>query len=128
MLLQESFGVATHYLADYFCRVHNNINGKKHPEGIAHIFYEQKMLLKVSRETIERLSKEAEDKVSENLKFINKNSLSTFLIKKHRKYLKNASKLYFHDNEKKRNILDISNTLEIILTVCSYIISSIIVV
>ena len=39
--------------------------------------------------------------------------------------MKEAKKLYLHDNEKKRNIIDVSYALEVILTVCSYIINSI---
>ena len=50
--IAKELGVATHYLADYFCRVHNDINGKKHYEGIKHIMYEQKMVSKIKKDEI----------------------------------------------------------------------------
>ena len=121
----KELGVATHYLADYFCRVHNDINGKKHSEGIKHIIYEQKMVSKIKKDEIELLAMKAIEKIDINLKFINENSLSVYIDKKHARYIKEARKLYLHDNEKRRNILDVSYALEIILTVCSYIINSI---
>ena len=121
----KELGVATHYLADYFCRVHNDINGKKHSEGIRHIIYEQKMVSKIKKDEIELLAIEAIEKIDNNLKFIDTNSLSTLIAKRHTRYMKEAKKLYLHDNEKKRNIIDVSYALEVILTVCSYIINSI---
>lgn len=121
----KELGVATHYLADYFCRVHNDINGKKHDEGIKHIIYEQKMVSKIKKEEIEVLVMKAIEKIESNLKFINDNSIGLFVDKVHMRYMKEAKKLYLHDNERKRNILDISYSLEIILTICSYIVSSI---
>lgn len=121
----KELGVATHYLADYFCRVHNDINGKKHCEGIKHIMYEQKMVSKIKKDEIEILSMEAIKKIDNNLKFINANSLSMFITKRHARYMKEAKKLYLHDNERRKNILDVSYASEITLTVCSYIINSI---
>lgn len=121
----KELGVATHYLADYFCRVHNDINGKKHYEGIKHIMYEQKMVSKIKKDEIEILSMEAIKKIDNNLKFINANSLSMFITKRHARYMKEAKKLYLHDNERRKNILDVSYASEITLTVCSYIINSI---
>ena len=121
----RELGVATHYLADYFCRVHNNVNNRKHPKGIPHIIYEQRMLHNINCKKIDELMKNVENKIEDNIKFIYKNSLDMFLQKKHRRYMKEARKLYLYDNERRRNILDISYAIEIILTVCSYIINSI---
>lgn len=124
----REMGVATHYLADYFCRVHNDINGRKHDEGIQHIIYEQKMVSKIKYNQIKFIEKEIENKIPDNIKYIEKNSLNQFIIKKHKRYMKEVRKMYLYENNKKRYVLDIGYALEMILTACSYIVSSIIVV
>lgn len=122
----KELGVATHYLADYFCRVHNDINKKKHAEGIRHIIYEQKMLSKIKYDKINLIKQEIENRIPNNLEFIRKNSLSIFIVKKHKKYMREAGKAYLYDEMGKRYTLDVTYALEIILTVSSYIINEII--
>ena len=37
----RELGVIMHYITDFFCRVHNDINGIKHNESFSHVLYEQ---------------------------------------------------------------------------------------
>ena len=34
----RELGVVLHYISDYFCRVHNDVNGIKHPQNFRHIW------------------------------------------------------------------------------------------
>ena len=38
----RELGVIMHYITDFFCRVHNDINGIKHSENFRHVLYEQR--------------------------------------------------------------------------------------
>ena len=43
MAFSRELGVILHYVADYFCRMHNNIGGVPHPRRRRHIHYERKL-------------------------------------------------------------------------------------
>ncbi len=118
----RELGVATHYLADYFCRVHNDINGIKHNEHFGHVIYEQKLYRKTKQQELDIMREEILNHIDSELTMIKKYSIREYILTKHRKYMKEAGKLFLYNNTKRRYELDTRYALEMILVIGSYII------
>lgn len=119
----RELGVCLHYLADYFCRVHNDINGIKHNEGVIHISYERKLNKKLNIEDLEAIREAVLLKLDDDIKFINKFSVYDFIVLKHRKYMKEAGKLFLYNNISRRYEIDLRFAMECMIVVASYILS-----
>ena len=91
----RELGVIMHYVTDYFCRVHNDINGIKHSENLRHIIYEQKFQRTLEEYELEILREKNLNNEDEAIKRINNTSLKMYLMYKHNKYMKEARQIIF---------------------------------
>lgn len=121
----RELGVVLHYIMDYFCRVHNDINGIKHPKNIKHIWYEQGLQRTIKKYELEALREEVTNDLDYDIKKIDMISFKDYIIYKHNKYMKEAGKMYIHDNKKKRKKTDIVYSYKMDLLVASYIVKKI---
>ena len=123
--MQESCGVILHYIADYFCRVHNDVNGKRHLKNMKHIWYEKRLHRAIKKYELESLREEVTNDLEYDIKKIDMISFSDYIIYKHNRYMKDAGKLFLHDNSKKRLQIDIKYSYKMELLIASYIIKKI---
>ena len=121
----RELGVILHYIADYFCRVHNDINGKKHLKNMKHIWYEKKLHKVIKKYELESLREEVANDLEYDLKKIDMLSFEDYVIYKHNRYMKDAGKLFLHDNSKKRMQVDVKYSYKMELLIASYIIKKI---
>lgn len=119
----RELGVIMHYISDYFCRVHNDINGVKHSENFRHVIYEQKFHRNLEVYELEMLREKNLSNEDEALKRMNNTSLKMYLIYKHNKYMKEAGKLYFYNNLEKKRLIDLQYSFCTSIEVASYIVS-----
>lgn len=120
----RELGVIMHYIADYFCRVHNDINGVKHSENFRHVMYEQKFHRNLEVYELEMLREKNLNNEDEALKRINNTSLKMYLIYKHNKYMKEAGKLYFYNNLEKKRLIDLQYSFCTSIEVASHIVGN----
>lgn len=121
----RELGVIMHYISDFFCRVHNDINGIRHSENISHIIYEQRFERKLENYELDILREKNllhEDVV---LRKIYNTSLKQYLLIRHNKYMREAGKLFFYNNIEKRRKLDMEYSFCTSLCVASYIVGKI---
>lgn len=118
----RELGVATHYIADYFCRVHNDINGIKHNEHLGHVIYEQKLYKKTKMQYLDEIREETINRIDSELIIIKNTSIKEYIIANHRKYMREARKLFLYNNVKKRYMIDTKYAMKMILIVTSYIV------
>ena len=121
----RELGVILHYIADYFCRVHNNVNGKKHLKNMKHIWYEKSLHKVIKKYELEHLREDATNDLEYDLKKIDMISFEDYIIYKHNRYMKDAGKLYLHDNNKRRKQTDIKYSYKMELLIASYIVKKI---
>lgn len=121
----RELGVVSHYLADYFCRVHNDINGIKHNENFGHILYEQKLARKTKQQELNAIREEILNRIDRELINIEKTSIKSYIVTKHRKYMCEAGKLFLYNNTRKRYMLDIRYAMEMIIVIGTYIFQNI---
>ena len=119
----RELGVIMHYITDYFCRVHNDINGIKHSENFRHVMYEQKFHRNLVVYELEMLREKNLNNEDEALKRMNSTSLKMYLIYKHNKYMKEAGKLYFYNNLEKKRLIDLQYSFCTSIEVASYIVN-----
>ena len=122
----RELGVILHYIADYFCRVHNDINGLKHLKNLKHIRYEKSWQRQVKKYKLETLKDEVVKDLDYDLKKIDMISFEDFIVYKHNKYMREAGKMYVKDNNTKRKDTDIKYSYKMELIVASYIVKKII--
>ena len=121
----RELGVVLHYMTDFFCMVHNDVNGKKHPTNYKHIAYEQSFQNKLKSFELDEVREKVANSFYDELKRINNTSLRSYIIYKHNKYMKEIGKSYlYNSNNKKRNI-DINYSLGMPMIIASYIIDTI---
>lgn len=121
----RELGVVLHYMTDFFCMVHNDVNGKKHPTNYKHIAYEQSFQNKLKSFELDEVREKVANSFYDELKRINNTSLKSYIIYKHNKYMKEIGKSYlYNSNNKKRNI-DINYSLGMPMIIASYIIDTI---
>ena len=121
----RELGVVLHYMTDFFCMVHNDVNGKKHPTNYKHIAYEQSFQNKLKSFELDEVREKIANSFYDELKRINNTSLKSYIIYKHNKYMKEIGKSYlYNSNNKKRNI-DINYSLGMPMIIASYIIDTI---
>lgn len=118
----RELGVIMHYITDYFCRVHNNINGIAHPEKLKHIVYEQRFQKSLETYELEILREKNLLKEEEAIERIRNTSLKMYLLHEHNKYMKEAGKLYFYDNLEKKRLIDMKYSFCTSLDLASYVI------
>lgn len=121
----RELGVILHYIADYFCRVHNDINGQKHLKRFKHIWYEQRLHKVIKKYELEALREEVTNDLDYDLKKIDMISFKDYIIYKHNRYMRDAGKMYVYDNNKRRRQTDIKYSYKMELLVASYIIKKI---
>lgn len=121
----RELGVILHYIADYFCRVHNNVNGQKHDRHLKHIWYEKKLHKEIKKYELEKLREEVTNDLEYDTKKIDMISFKDYIVYKHNKYMKDAGKMYVYDNNKKRKQTDIKYSYKMELLMASYIIKKI---
>lgn len=119
----RELGVIMHYVTDYFCRVHNDINGIKHSENFRHIIYEQNFQKNLEIYELEILREKNLYNEDEAIKRINNTSLKMYLIYKHNKYMKEAGKLFFYNNIEKKRQIDMQYSFCTSIEVASYIVN-----
>ena len=121
----RELGVVLHYMTDFFCMVHNDVNGKKHPTNYKHIAYEQSFQNKLKSFELDEVREKIANSFYDELKRINNTSLKSYIVYKHNKYMKEIGKSYlYNSNNKKRNI-DINYSLGMPMIIASYIIDTI---
>lgn len=121
----RELGVVLHYMTDFFCMVHNDVNGKKHPTNYKHIAYEQSFQNKLKSFELDEVREKVANSFYDELKRINNTSLKSYIVYKHNKYMKEIGKSYlYNSNNKKRNI-DINYSLGMPMIIASYIIDTI---
>ncbi len=118
----RELGVIMHYITDYFCRMHNDINGIKHSESFSHILYEHRFQRNLEIYELEVLREKNLINEEEAIERINKTSLKMYLTYKHNKYIKEAKKLFFYDNNEKKRQIDLQYSFCTSIEVASYII------
>ena len=111
-----------HYITDFFCRVHNDINGIKHSENFRHVLYEQRFQKVLEEYELDVLREKTLLVEDEEIKKIETMSLKNYLIYRHNKYMKEAGKLYFYDSTEKIRQIDMRYSFGISLIVASYIV------
>ncbi len=121
----RELGVILHYIADYFCIVHNDVNGQKHPKNIKHILYEQSLKRFVKKYKLDELRKEVTNDLDYDLKKIDMISFEDYIIYEHNRYMKEAGKLYMYNNEQKKKQNDVKFSYKMELLISSYIIKKI---
>lgn len=118
----RELGVALHYVADYFCKVHNDINGIKHNEGFMHVVYEQRLHNSIKLSDVEVIREEVVARIEQEMEKIDKVTLCKYIAIKNRKYIKEAGKLFFYDNASKHYMIDLKYSLEMVLLVASHVV------
>ena len=118
----RELGVIMHYITDYFCRVHNDINGIKHSESFSHVLYEQNFHRNLEVYELDNLREKNLSNEEEDMKRINNSSLKMFLAYKHNKYMKEAGKLFFYNNLERNRQIDLQYSFCTSLEIASYII------
>ncbi len=121
----RELGVVLHYIADYFCRVHNDVNGIKHPKNFRHIWYEQGLQRAIKKYELEALREEVTNDLDYDIKKIDMISFKDYIIYKHNRYMKETGKMYMKDNNKKRKKTDIVYSYKMELLISSYIVKKI---
>lgn len=121
----RELGVVLHYIADYFCRVHNDVNGIKHPKNFRHIWYEQGLHRAIKKYELEALREEVTNDLDYDIKKIDMISFKDYIIYKHNRYMKETGKMYMKDNNKKRKKTDIVYSYKMELLISSYIVKKI---
>ena len=118
----RELGVIMHYITDFFCRVHNDINGIKHSENFRHVLYEQRFQKVLEEYELDVLREKTLLVEDEEIKKIETMSLKNYLIYRHNKYMKEAGKFYFYDSAEKIRQIDMRYSFGISLIVASYIV------
>ncbi len=121
----RELGVVLHYIADYFCKVHNDVGGKRHPKNWKHILYEQKLHRYIKKAKLEPLMEEVKNDLDYDLKKIDSISFEDYIIFKHNKYMKEAGKLYTYDDAKRKKENDLTYSYKMDLLIAAYIIKKI---
>ena len=122
MAFSRELGVILHYIADYFCRVHNDIRGVPHPKNRRHIHYEQKLHKFIKQCHLEVLREEVANSLEYDLKEIDRMSFKDYVIYQHNKYMKEASKRVISENKRMVKETDVVYSYEMELLVASYIV------
>jgi hypothetical protein len=118
----RELGAVLHYVADYFCSVHNDINGIKHDEGLRHIRYETKLNRHIKIPTLEVYREKTADLLDLELHKARMTSLCEYVKRRHRRYMKEAGKKYIVNNATRHFDIDLERSIEMVLIVSSYII------
>ena len=118
----RELGVIMHYITDFFCRVHNDINGIRHSESFTHVLYEQNFQKKMEEYELEILREKNLINEDEDIKKIEDTSLKMYLIYKHNKYMKEAGKLFVYNNNEKKRQTDLQYSFCTSIEVASYIV------
>ena len=121
----RELGVVLHYIADYFCRVHNDVRGIRHPKNFRHIWYEQGLQRVIKKYELEALREEVTNDLDYDIKKIDMISFKDYIIYKHNRYMKEAGKMYMKDNNKKKRRIDIVYSYKMELLISSYIVKKI---
>ena len=119
----RELGVIMHYVTDYFCRVHNDINGIKHSENFRHIVYEQRFHKNLEVYELEMLREKNLNNENDAIKRMNNTSMKMYLMYKHNKYMKEAGKLFFYNNIERKRIIDMQYSFCTSIEVASYIVN-----
>lgn len=125
MAFARELGVVLHYITDYFCRAHNDINGKKHPTNYKHIVYEQRFQNKLKSYELDEFREKAAISIDTDLEHIYENSLKTYISKKHNKYMKEAGKMVLYNPLYRNRMLDMEYSFCMSTVVATYIIDKI---
>ena len=118
----RELGVACHYIADYFCRVHNDINGIKHDEHLAHVIYEQKMNMRISQSYLDVIREKHLNQIEQEIEKIEMNDIKKYILDNHDEYMILAGKKDVCKNKKKQYAIDVEYALKMILTISSSIV------
>ncbi len=118
----RELGVILHYIADYFCRVHNDINGVPHPRRRKHIRYEKKLHKFVKCCRLEVLREEIVNSLEYDMKEIDRMSFKDYVIYQHNKYMKEASKRVIIENKRMVKEVDVVFSYEMELLTASYVV------
>lgn len=118
----RELGVILHYIADFFCRVHNDINGTSHSENFRHILYEQRFQNALEEYELDVLREEILLIEEKEITKIEMMSLKNYLIYRHNKYMKEAGKFYFYNSLEKMRNIDLKYSFGLSLIVASYIV------
>lgn len=86
----RELGVILHFITDYFCRAHNDINGRKHPTNYSHVLYEQKFQNKLKTYELDAVRENIVATLENDLEKINKTSLKEYIRYKHNRYMREA--------------------------------------
>lgn len=117
----RELGVIMHYITDFFCKVHNDVGGKKHPENFTHILYEQYFGKQLEGYELDLLREKTLQTLDEEINLIYKTSLRDYLIKKHNEYMKEAGKFRFRRSAEYARLIDLKYSFCVSLMVASYI-------
>lgn len=118
----RELGVIMHYVSDYFCRVHNDINGVKHSESLSHVIYEQRFQKRLEEYELEILREKNLSNEEEALKRINNTSIKMYLLYKHNKYMKEAGRSFFYNSTEKKRLIDLQYSFCTSMEIASYIV------
>lgn len=118
----RELGVILHYITDFFCRVHNDINGIKHSENFKHVLYEQRFQKALEEYELDVLREKILLTEDEEINKIETMSLKNYLTYRHNKYMKEAGKFYFYNGMEKMRLIDMKYSFGISVIVASYII------
>ena len=122
MAFSRELGVILHYVADYFCRVHNNIGGIPHPRRSRHIRYERKLHHFIKRCHLEVLREEVLNSLEYDLKEVDRMSFKDYIVYQHNKYMKEASKKVVSASKRMVRETDVVYSYETELLVASYVV------
>lgn len=122
----RELGVILHYVTDYFCRAHNDINGRKHPTNYKHIAYEQQFQNKLEIYELDEIREKISNSLDDDINKITKDSLESYIKKMHYKYMKKAGKTLLYNNHIKNRKTDMEYSFGMSLLIASYIVNKII--
>lgn len=117
----RELGVASHYIADYFCRVHNDINGIKHDEHIIHVIYEQNMSMKISQSYLDVIREKVLNEIEAEIERVENSDIKTYILRNHEVYMKEAGAKGVCTNKRKQFAVDIEYAMKMILVIGSCI-------
>ena len=118
----RELGVILHYIADYFCRVHNDIGGVPHPRRSKHLRYERNFHKFVKRCHLEVLRETVMKELEYDLKEIERMSFKDYVIYQHNKYMKEASKRSISQSKRMIKETDVVYSYEMQLLIASYVV------
>lgn len=121
----RELGVVLHYVTDFFCMVHNDVNGKKHPTNYRHVVYEQNFQNKLKTYELDEVREDVANRLPQDIQKIESTSLKDYIVFRHKKYMKEIGKSYLYNSYNKKRNIDINYSFGMSIEMASYIINSI---